>query len=119
MDNINLIELVDSDNWNLLYETDKKMIVYFTAKWCGPCKKILPLFMELSSQFKDILFLKIDVDEFGEICEEMDISCMPTFLFIKSKKEVYRLEGGDEDNFKKYTSIFNEFSDVVDSNNSL
>jgi thioredoxin len=117
--NINLINLVKSENWQLLYNSDKKIIVDFTATWCGPCQRIAPLFKELSTQYKDILFLKVDVDEFEDIVEEMNISCMPTFLFLKNKNIIYKLEGGDDMKLKTYTTIFNEYIDQnSDSNGS-
>lgn len=37
---------------------------------------------------KDIVFLKVDVDECEDIAVEYDISSMPTFVFIKEGKVV-------------------------------
>ena len=119
MENINLIKLVKSENWKLLYNSDKKIIVDFTATWCGPCQRIAPIFKELSVEYKDILFIKVDVDEFEEVAEQMEVSCMPTFLFLKNKNIIYRLEGADDTKLKTYTSIFNEYIDQTsDSNGS-
>jgi len=118
MENINLIKLVKSENWNILYNSDKKIIVDFTASWCGPCQKIAPLFKELSVKYKDLLFIKVDVDEFEEVSEEMEVTCMPTILFLKNKKVIYRLEGADETKLKTYTAIFNEYIDQTSESSS-
>eukprot|EP00966_Prymnesium_polylepis_P138491 3200086-Prymnesium_polylepis.2 len=39
------------------------VIVDFTATWCGPCKRIAPLFEELASDNPGAFFVKVDVDE--------------------------------------------------------
>lgn len=34
----------------------------FTASWCGPCRIIAPTFDQLSLDFPQLIFLKVDVD---------------------------------------------------------
>lgn len=34
----------------------------FYAEWCPPCRIITPVFEELSVEFEDMIFLKVDVD---------------------------------------------------------
>jgi thioredoxin 1 len=38
-------------------------VIDFTATWCGPCRFIEPAFKEFSAKYKDVEFVKIDVDE--------------------------------------------------------
>ncbi|KAF8378382.1 hypothetical protein HHK36_029721 [Tetracentron sinense] len=40
-----------------------KMVIDFTATWCKPCRLIEPTIEELASKFRNVLFVKIDVDE--------------------------------------------------------
>lgn len=37
-------------------------MVDFTATWCGPCRMIGPVFEELSGQYPQLIFVKVDVD---------------------------------------------------------
>lgn len=43
---------------------------------------------EFVTEFPDVVFLKVDVDDNEEIAMEYDISSMPTFVFIKSSEKV-------------------------------
>ncbi|XP_015122913.1 thioredoxin-2 [Diachasma alloeum] len=72
---------------------DKLVIIDFFATWCGPCKVIAPQFEELSKEFPDIVFLKVDVDDNEEIATEYEIGSMPTFVFIKNGKTVHQFTG--------------------------
>lgn len=71
------------------------VVIDFFATWCGPCKRIAPLFEKLSQEYKQIVFLKVDVDESGELVNTFDISAMPTFIFLKDGKIVKKVEGAD------------------------
>ncbi|MCO5565071.1 hypothetical protein L7F22_018742 [Adiantum nelumboides] len=42
---------------------DFEVVGYFTASWCGPCKFIAPVFLELSEKNRNLVFLKVNVDE--------------------------------------------------------
>ena len=84
----------------LLAQKFEKIILYFTATWCGPCKLISPVVEELANgdEYKDkILFVKIDVDDCEELMERCEIKCMPTFLFYEDGNKIDTLEGCDKD----------------------
>ena len=78
----------------------EKIVLYFTATWCAPCKLIAPVVEELANgdDYKNtVLFVKIDVDEAEELMEQADVKCMPTFQFYEGGKKVDTLEGCDKD----------------------
>jgi thioredoxin 1 len=74
---------------------DGKVVLDFFATWCGPCKRIAPFFEELSTKYETITFLKVDVDEAGELVDMFGISAMPTFVFLDKGVVVGRVEGAD------------------------
>ena len=47
-----------------------KAFVYFTASWCGPCRKIAPFFSDLAAEHGgSVQFVKVDVDANQETAE--------------------------------------------------
>jgi thioredoxin 1 len=80
---------------------EKLVIIDFFAKWCGPCKLMGPFIEELANEYPDVVMLKVDVDECEEAAIEYNIQSMPTFVFLKSKKEVVRFSGANKDKLKE------------------
>lgn len=72
-----------------------KIVIDFTAAWCGPCKAIAPEFERLAKANPHTLFLKVDVDAASEIAAKFKISAMPTFIGVKGGGEIARIQGAD------------------------
>ena len=68
--------------------SDKLVVVDFTATWCGPCQMIAPAYKKMSEEYTDCVFIKVDVDENEETAEACGIQAMPTFKFFKNKESV-------------------------------
>jgi thioredoxin 1 len=73
-----------------------KHVFYFTADWCGPCKKVRPIVQELIQD--GYLFQIIDVDIEKELVEKFEISSVPTFILFKNEKSVKRISGAQTKN---------------------
>jgi len=76
----NIITVVD-ENVYLDYINKHKCVVKFTATWCGPCKNIAPLYKELSTKYRNIKFLEIDIDNADIIANYENVKGVPCFYF--------------------------------------
>ena len=67
-------------------------VLYFTADWCNPCKKVKPIVEEMN---KDSItkFQMIDVDLEMELTKKFEIRSVPTFILTKNGKEIKRTTG--------------------------
>jgi thioredoxin 1 len=67
-------------------------VLYFTADWCNPCKKVKPIVEEMN---KDSItkFQMIDVDLEMELTKKFEIRSVPTFILTKDGKEIKRTTG--------------------------
>jgi thioredoxin-like negative regulator of GroEL len=67
-------------------------VFYFTADWCGPCKRVKPIVADLDRD-GDIKFQLIDVDSNFELVKSYQIQSVPTFVLIEDNKEIARTTG--------------------------
>ncbi len=71
----------------------KVKLLDFWAVWCGPCKIMNPILDELEKEFKEVEFVKIDVDKESELSARYGVMSIPTFVVEKEGKEVGRKIG--------------------------
>ena len=64
------------------------VLVDFFATWCGPCKMLSPLLEEIAEENKDLLVLKIDVDEVSELAARFGIQAIPTLMLFKNGQRI-------------------------------
>jgi len=88
---------ITEENIKEVLDDKDYLFFYFTASWCGPCKRIYPSIVKLEEGLieKDITFCKVDIDENDEFSEKCDIKSVPTFIIIKNKNVLGRTNGAD------------------------
>jgi thioredoxin 1 len=75
----------------------QKTLYYFTATWCGPCKRIKPTYEKMKHDFDSINFVMVDVDQDVQTTQKFSISSMPTFVALNGEEEVERFSGASEE----------------------
>ena len=75
-------------------KSDVPVLVDFWATWCGPCKMIAPVLMEIAGE-KDgqLKIAKLDVDQNPETAQKFGVMSIPTLLLFKNGQEVSRIVG--------------------------
>ena len=67
-------------------------ILYFTAEWCNPCKRVRPIVEELDRDGV-IKIQYIDADDNSELCKKFEVKAIPTFILIEDNVELRRMNG--------------------------
>ena len=77
-----------------LCQSETPILFDFKAKWCGPCKQLLPILMEIENEYKGQIVVKpIDIDENKSLADELKISSIPFLMFYKNGKLAMNIEG--------------------------
>lgn len=76
-------------------ERDGRLIlVDCYAEWCPPCQAMKPVFAAMARQYRDVVFLSIDVEQFSP--PNIQIWAMPTFVFFLGGSKVSTVVGAKE-----------------------
>lgn len=69
------------------------LILKFSAGWCQPCKKLVPIFENVKKLFQNIEFNEVDIDTNPDLALQFKIMSVPTLVFIKDGVEIGRIVG--------------------------
>ena len=95
------MENVTSEKVKQLQSEGKKVLVDYWAKWCGPCKALIPRLESIESQYPDVAFVKVDVDENMDSALDLGIRSVPTIIIYNGEKLISRSQGGNSESFYK------------------
>lgn len=98
------ITIINDENLKSEVLNDKGYsLIDFWAPWCGPCRMMMPIFEELSTEIKNVKFCKVNVDENQDIASSYRVSSIPFFVLFKDGKAVASKVGGtSKDDFKEW-----------------
>lgn len=77
------------------YKNADGTVFMFTAGWCPDCRVIDPIMPEVEESFKEFTFVSVDRDEFIDLCIDLDIYGIPSFLAFRNGKELDRFVSRD------------------------
>lgn len=84
-------------------ENNQAIAVYFTASWCGPCKKITPVFNRLAESSNQdpltknlFVFFKADIEDCPETSRKFGVTSIPSFHVFHHGVEMNSCKGANE-----------------------
>lgn len=87
----------------------KPYLCVFSAKWCGPCKRMKPAIEAMKREGYLIYILDVDAEEDHKAAEKMGVTQLPTIVMMAGGKERGRLVGAQtEGTLKQLYDSFRE-----------
>ncbi len=70
------------------------VLVDYNAKWCGPCKKLLPIVEKLKTEYASSLtVMTIDVDKNKGLVKQKGVDALPALVLYKNGQPVWQKTG--------------------------
>lgn len=94
-----MIDIENSEQLNQLLTSEKTCFVDCYADWCGPCKRVMPVFKSIAEEYEsnemfEFYKLKIDLpnEDIQKFVEKVGVDFIPLFLVIKKGEVETRFE---------------------------
>jgi thioredoxin 1 len=83
------VTFTDENFQREVLESSEPVLVDFWAAWCGPCRVLGPVIVELAGEYKGKVKIgKLNVDENPVSAQRFGIRSIPTVLFFENGKLV-------------------------------
>ena len=77
-----------------IINSDRPVLVDFSAEWCGPCKMMAPILTQLKGMVGDgTTILKVDVDKNPEVSKQYHVQGVPTLILFQKGVVKWRQSG--------------------------
>ncbi len=85
-------------------ESNGIIVIDFGATWCGPCRRVSPLFEQWAND-NSVSAYSIDIDEVPDVAHRYAIKSIPTFKILVGGVEKFSSTGGNlEPVIENYTT---------------
>ena len=102
------MQLVSSEELEQMKFRGEKVLADFYAEWCGPCKMLIPRLERLESEYPDVKFVKVNVDDNQSYMLDLGIRSVPTVIFFDGNLKVNTTTGAQADTH--YRGVLSQLS---------
>ncbi|MFP4561151.1 MAG: thioredoxin [Thiohalorhabdus sp.] len=81
------------DNFESTIMNNDMVFVDFWASWCQPCKTFAPTYEEVSADYPDIVFGKVDTENEQELAGHFGIRSIPTLMLFREQVIIFQESG--------------------------
>jgi thioredoxin 1 len=73
---------------------EKPILADFWAEWCGPCKMLEPILINLAREWKErITVIRVNTEKKPDLALRFTITGIPTLILFSKGAETHRITG--------------------------
>lgn len=99
-------ELKSTEEFRALKEQGPA-VVLFTAGWCPDCRVIEPVLPEIEAAYPQYEFVEADRDQFIDLCGELGVYGIPSFVAFENGQETGRFVSKDRKTREEIEAFLN------------
>jgi thioredoxin 1 len=86
--------MIETTKFGALVSGEQPVLVDFFATWCGPCKALAPILVDVAKQLDGaVRVVKMDVDQNPAIAQNYQVQGVPTLVLFSKGKIAWRQSG--------------------------
>jgi len=87
-----------------------KHIFMFSADWCPDCRVIEPILPEVETKYNEYTFIYVDRDDFIDLCIQLDVFGIPSFIGYEDGQELGRFVSKDRKTQEEIENFIEKFT---------
>ncbi len=89
-----VVEIADQQFTGEVFNSDRPVLVYFWAAWCGPCRLVSPSINWIAEHYGDRLkVVKLEIDPNPDAVAQCKVEGVPALRLFKKDKIIASHEG--------------------------
>jgi thioredoxin 1 len=93
MNEKSVVKTVKGAELEALINHNDIVFVDFWASWCAPCKQFASVYEKVATDFPDIIFANVDIEQETELAEMFHIQSIPHLIVLKQRIVIYSESG--------------------------
>ncbi len=85
-----------------------RSILLFSATWCSDCRFIDPFIEEVVAEYPAYTFIYVDRDEHIDLCVELEVMGIPSFIAYENGKQIGRFVNGSRKTRDEIEAFINQ-----------
>lgn len=91
---------LNQDNLEQIVADNQKVVVQYSAGWCGNCRIMKPKFKRMASEHEDMTFVIADAEKFPNSRKLATVDNLPTFAIFQNGEKVNQTQTNKADVLK-------------------
>ena len=97
-----MLQELTEDNLVELVSRESRVLVQYSAGWCGNCRIMKPKFRKMSGEFEKVSFVIVDAEKFPVSRKLAEVDNLPTFAAFRDGALVNQVQTNKAEVLKEF-----------------